>query len=418
MRPALALIFAAATWATTCRDAAPCETISPTLNVFVAEVLQSHVAQTSHSNTTPVVPIRMKTISTIYGKPPAGEFVYHVWATMDLRAGDRFYVEEDSHWQVSLRSVPCGYSGPFEQARHQTRIDYFRALTSSTPPAASLKTWVVGGSSGSLSAATVRLDGPQKSADRQTDARGLIEWTDLPAGKYLLSVRRADYTVDQPESSLAPIDLRAGACVYRRIPMTPRFSISGRAQTIDGVPAAKLAIHSETPDGRMAALPATTNEAGEFTIPSIDPGAYILFAGGRRFERSPYPMTWYPGVPARDLAATVSVGEANPHPALQFLLPRPAPTRTVTFKIALPPGVSKFPSRQLFLLADPQFVYSQHWSRETGLLTAVVSPNRLIPFRVDNRLFIGTDPPMSSTDLEIPAGNEDLTLPVQLQLAK
>lgn len=418
MRPALALLFAATAWATTCRDALPCEVISPTLNVFLAQILENHVAQKSNDENTPMVPIRMKAVATFYGKPPNGEFIYQVWASLDLRAGDQFYIEEDARWQQPLRSVPCGHSGHFEQSRHQSRIDYFRQLTTDKPPRASVRIWVHSETSRNLSGATARLAGPLPVKDQQTDAKGSVEWTGLPAGRYTVSVNQNNYSVAESSTSLAPIVLLPGACAYRRIPMKPGFSISGRAQTSDGSPAAKLKIHVETPDGKSMFLSAITNDAGEFTVPSIDAGKYILFAGDRRLDRSPYPPTWYPGVPSKDLAQIVPVDESNPHPSLQFTVPRPSPTRELTLKILTSPEITRVQSGGLFLYADPALVYSQRWSPDTETLSAVVVTTKPIKFCVTTVFPPRSEKAIESSEMEIAPGETNLTIPVQLQLKK
>ncbi len=425
MRPALALLFAATTWATTCRDAAPCEVISPTRNVFLAEVLEAKIAQKSNADPTPLVPVRMKTIASFYGKPPSGEFVYHVWTTIDLRAGDQFYIEEDSYWQQALRSTPCGYSGPFTPSVHQPRIDFFRKLTAANPPGASLKIWVHSNSAGSLSGATVQLAGPRLAEEQQTGPKGEVEWTDLPAGQYTISANRDNYSVAEPATALAPIRLLPGACANRSIPMKPRFSISGRAQTSDGAPAAKLKIKAETLTGRMAALPATTNEAGEFTFPSIDAGQFVLFAGGGwGFEGSPYPLTWHPGVPSKELAQVVAVDDARPHPIVQFTLlvqftlPRPSPSRELTLQIQMSPEAAKVQSGSPMLIADPGLVYSQTWSPDTGILSAVVTATKPIKFRVGTVFPPRAGRSIESSEIEIAPGETNLSLPVQLHLVR
>lgn len=416
MRPALALFFTATTWATTCGDTTPCQVLSPTLNVFLAEVLEAHIAQKSTADPTPLVPIRMKTIASFHGKPLRGEFVYRVWATADLRPGDRFYIEEDSHWQLPLRSTPCGYSGPFTASVHQPRIDFFQKLTAAKPPGASLKIWVHSTSGGILSGATVRLAGPQPAEPRQTGANGEVEWADLAPGQYTLSANRNNYSVAEPDVALAPIRLLPGACAHRSVDMKPRFSISGRAQTNDGTPAKKLKINAEALTGRTAALSATTNEAGEFTFPSIDAGQFILFAGGGwGFDGSPYPRTWHPGVPAKEMAQIITVDEANPHPVVQFTLPRPAPSRELTLKIQMSPEAAKVQVGSPMLIAEPGLVYSQSWLPDIGILSAVVSATSPIKLRVGMVFPPRAGKSIESDEIEIPPGESSLSLPVQMR---
>lgn len=157
-----------------------------------------------------------------------------------------------------------------------------------------------------------------------TDADGLYEIKDLPAGRYVLSASKASYVGlqwGQPQvgDGGKPFDVLVGQTIERVDFTLPRGGvITGRIVDEFGEPLSGLqvgAIQSRLVSGQRQMVPsgrmATTDDLGEFRLYGVTPGQYYVQATWRRLgsgdptsvDQTGYPPTYFPG--------TVNVGDAQ-----------------------------------------------------------------------------------------------------------
>jgi hypothetical protein len=192
---------------------------------------------------------------------------------------------------------------------------------------ATIKGRVVDGATGAaLPRAHVRLSGPsgQRPA-ATTDAGGRFAFTDLPAGPYGLMVERSTYlpgrypdTGRSLRSQGRPLILRDGEVIEDlTVPMYRGAAVTGRVLDQHGDPIEHVSIQvmrlSRMAGGRpISAGGTSTNDLGEFRVPRLQPGTYLLVAmpRGRGSDDGddslPVP-TYYPGVTALDQALPVTL---------------------------------------------------------------------------------------------------------------
>ncbi len=138
-----------------------------------------------------------------------------------------------------------------------------------------------------LSAAEIGRDGRTSS----TDADGDYEFTDLPAGRYTLSVSRSGYLTLQygqrrPLEQGKPLQLLDRQIAEHIDFALPRMSvITGRLTDELGEPIAGVtvfAMRTALWDGRRRFVPAgptgRTDESGEYRLGGLAPGAYVVVA--------------------------------------------------------------------------------------------------------------------------------------------
>ena len=174
--------------------------------------------------------------------------------------------------------------------------------------------------------ATVNLTAPQIRLVADTDAAGRFEFTGLPPGTYRLSGSHAGFL---DHLARRPILLGVDDHVTdAEIRLPPQGSISGRVLDEDGEPvdpASVLIFKQIYLDGRKQwdgiSVNAFVNDAGEYRIPNLTPGRYLLQAFDRRprvdsrygdrdqpVKPQAYSVpTYYPNVPSEQAASPVEV---------------------------------------------------------------------------------------------------------------
>jgi len=147
-----------------------------------------------------------------------------------------------------------------------------------------------------------------------TDANGRYEISELPAGRYTVSVSkpnyvRASYGQRRPLGPGTPIDLAAGQVVARiDFSLQRTAAIAGRIVDEFGDPAANVQVapmRQMFVNGerrmQMSGPPAMTNDLGEYRLFGLMPGQYFVSAtmrsglGADSNERTAYAPTFYPG---------------------------------------------------------------------------------------------------------------------------
>ena len=185
--------------------------------------------------------------------------------------------------------------------------------------------------------AQVRLASPELRENRLaiTDAQGMYEVKDLPAGRYTLTATKGSfvslqYGQTRPNEPGKPLQILDAQTVDKVDFSLPRGSVlTGRILDEFGEPASDVmvaAMRYQYIQGRRRLTPAgrtsMTNDIGEFRIFGLPPGQYYLSAtlrggGGMMMDaasddRSGYAPTYYPGTPnaAEAQRINVPIGQA------------------------------------------------------------------------------------------------------------
>ena len=199
---------------------------------------------------------------------------------------------------------------------------------------------VAGDTGGAIRRAQVRISGPDIGTKTAlTDGQGHYEFSELPAGRFTLSVSKSGYVTMQygqthPFEAGRPLDL-ADAQVMDKVDVAlPRGSVlAGRVVDEFGDPVADAnvsAMRMQYMNGRRRLMPAgrnaTTNDLGQFRIFGLPPGEYYVSATLRSMDAMVFDMLGASaGGPVGSnqnsgYAATYYPGTANPSEAQRLSL--------------------------------------------------------------------------------------------------
>jgi len=177
----------------------------------------------------------------------------------------------------------------------------------------------------------------------QTDERGVVEFTGLPAGTYNVSALFTAYAAD-PEVFVPPeksewTRLPEGGTAAVTIRMVRAGGIIGRVVDQDGAPVPKARVYPvQRPRGaagfQLKSAPATTDFRGQFRIYGLRPDDYFVYArfdsqaspekGGAEAAAATmgYAPTYFPGARSLDGARPVRVFPAQDSPGVNVVMPR------------------------------------------------------------------------------------------------
>jgi protocatechuate 3,4-dioxygenase beta subunit len=195
----------------------------------------------------------------------------------------------------------------------------------------------------------VRLTAPElrESRTTTTNAEGLYEFKDLPAGRYNVNASKGSFVALSYGQTRAfeagkPLELAAAQTIEKVDFSLPKGGvITGRVLDEFGEPIADVQVaplrNQFTPAGRrpmMAGRMATTNDIGEFRLFGLLPGQYYVSATLRTMfagpfdtsdDRSGYAATYFPGTPNMAEAQLLTIGIGETVSDLTVVL---TPTRT------------------------------------------------------------------------------------------
>jgi hypothetical protein len=210
-----------------------------------------------------------------------------------------------------------------------------------TPPTgtAIIKGRVIDAQTGmAVARARVRLQGPGNLPPALTDETGAFRLTEAPAGTFYLSVERSGYMgarVPEPgrtiRASAKPLVLIDGQTLDAGVVRLYRGGvIAGRITDLHSEPAEFVQIQvlrlpmsgHGTPQQRGGG---STNDLGEFRLPRLEPGRYLLRAQTRNTvpddpaETQPVP-TYYPGVSSMDEAQPITIERGQVAAGVEFMV--------------------------------------------------------------------------------------------------
>ncbi len=189
------------------------------------------------------------------------------------------------------------------------------------------------------------VNGQFENRTTSTDAEGLYEFRELPAGRYTVNATKGAYVgvafgQSTPRDTPKPIDLLAGQVLQRVDISLPRGGVvSGRIIDEFGEPLSNAQVTAVMPQGgRMlpSGRTATTNDLGEFRLYGLMPGQYYVRASVRS-QSGPtqdpdhvgYATTYFPGVVDETGARRVTVAATQAIAEMVFAMV-PVKTATVT----------------------------------------------------------------------------------------
>ncbi len=223
------------------------------------------------------------------------------------------------------------------------------------PPAqrvgtAGLKGRVVDGVTGDpVARARVRLmsgpAGPRSPV--LSDSMGAFAFMALPQGTYNLMVEKSTYLSGRyPEPSgsirarMKPLLLRDGQVTELTVPMFRGGAITGRVLDAHGDPVdlAQVRVLRVPRGGRVtSAGQAQTNDLGEYRVPRLQPGRYLVQVRPQmnqnyqdpNLTETPLPQplpTFYPNAPGMSQAQPITVNRAETVPGVDLMLAEGVPT--------------------------------------------------------------------------------------------
>jgi hypothetical protein len=170
-----------------------------------------------------------------------------------------------------------------------------------------------------------------------TNESGSVEFTSLPAGTYSLSVQRQGGYVTQPAAPSAPLSDGESSTVTVRLERTG--AIAGRIVDANGDPIAHVSVRATqravrgSTVSRESESSGTTNDQGQFRLPNLAPGEYLvlasysgpqsrLSANHKEADNVGYLPTYFPGTTADAAARIVTVRSNNDTGEIDFVLQR------------------------------------------------------------------------------------------------
>lgn len=190
---------------------------------------------------------------------------------------------------------------------------------------------VVDGQTGQpLARARVRIANGPGGATLITDASGSFEFTQLPAGRYGLSLSKRGYMAGTYPESSRTMRGRTGIVVEDgqvlenvTAPLYHGGAITGRLLDAYGDPVDNVSVRVLRTGGRVpqASQSSLSNDLGEFRVSHLQSGSYVLLAmpngRGDSTEDAPVP-TFYPGVLSIDQAQPIGVERGQTVSGMDF----------------------------------------------------------------------------------------------------
>lgn len=194
-------------------------------------------------------------------------------------------------------------------------------------------------------------------SETTTAADGSYAINGLAPGKYTLS---AEFAPDLESHYTREFTLADRGCAQVGMGLTSNGRIAGRVVDAAGRPVARAPVRaypkaytnrSDFPNASLAGG-AHTDAAGRYQIGPLPPGEYVLGVNtdwGPQLH-VPFAATWYPGVPARSNALTITVGEGTEQKNVDLVLSAKLRQTSVSGTIVIGEG-TPVPGASVILVA-------------------------------------------------------------------
>lgn len=250
-----------------------------------------------------------------------------IWAFSEESIGTKFLFylhryEESTHWAADTcgRSRPVEFAGDDllylnkrDKVRNKTRISgSLRFLHDAGDSNAGLK---------------IRIAGTKRTHELKTDANGVFEIYDLPAGRYYIEPEvpsgwkvssywlRYSPSVDRnPQKGSQrgiPVVLEAKKHAGLDLMLEIDNAIRGHIYDPLGQPMNDVCLRLVPADGSKGAyLADCTEKEGAFNIDKIPPGAYVILVNddGKKTSSEPFGAFYYPKATRREEATVFNIG--------------------------------------------------------------------------------------------------------------
>ena len=157
-----------------------------------------------------------------------------------------------------------------------------------------------------------RLGGKKLLFEALTDANGIYEIKNLPAGKYKITPQLSNQIEPQEDE----IEVKDRGCASRDFLIKNKTKISGRVHDAQGRIVKDIWVELIPADLAEKPKPFTfrekdlTDEFGKFTLENIPPGRYTMsvnYTTSPDEYKRPFPTTFYPNAPEKSQASVFDI---------------------------------------------------------------------------------------------------------------
>ena len=178
----------------------------------------------------------------------------------------------------------------------------------------------------------ITIEGALPRQKIRPDAEGHFRVSDLPAGKYKVSLHLPEtLAVWQSERQIEVLDR---GCAFIGWNVRNNGRASGRVINADGEGVARIAVQLIKPEidpSKAYGLGTVTDAAGNFSLSAVPKGRYVIAVNYNRYPNPNdptivYPSSFYPGVAEQEQAQVITIGTGEKLEHLEIRVPprRPA----------------------------------------------------------------------------------------------
>jgi hypothetical protein len=274
-----------------------------------------------------------------------------------FRNGDQYIVFTQQENEGRLFATICNGTRPASDGRallpqlramrnHQRVASVFGVLRRSDPPLLA----PADDPDDPLPHIKLRLRSKDDRFATSTGPDGVYSFYDVHAGEYHFSASlpaRMELTEKTLPGALPPIKIPNGACYEYNVDALPLGKIRGSVLGPDGKPLNLASVELYRADRFKDTEPGLwgfQGSKGEFEFDHVGPGEYILVFNrtNRKDPNSPFPRTFYPGVPEQNETAVITLKDGEQLLNANIQVNDGYPTRTIRaelkWKDGRPPG--------------------------------------------------------------------------------
>lgn len=168
-----------------------------------------------------------------------------------------------------------------------------------------------------------------------TDTDGRFLFSNVPAGRFSLEVRKPGFVPAAQDDVFGPFEVRPAETTVRNLRVQRGGALQGRFLDTAGVPIARLTVTADWVDGPTAgdnSFHATTDDIGRFRVHTLPPGRYRLHA------TPPPPASgerlFHPNTAEVAKAAVIALQAGETMDGLDFTVPAGALSETAAAALA------------------------------------------------------------------------------------